>query len=126
MYPEPITMITTLSGLLADFDDGIEMMVGDHLRSLLQDEASIRKLKEPVLGNGRFRCDPTTRHPLLELAWYYDPTRTEAPPCWDRLALEKMRKPLVGFSHYRVTATTLPMLFELAWFHDGLLDGGFE
>lgn len=123
MYLETITYVNLPMGLLATGDDGGEMLVIDDFRSLFRDEASIRKMKEPLTGNGRHRCDPVMQHTLIELAWFYDPSRIEETPCWDRYALEKMRKPVVGFSHYRVTPTTIPVLYNLAWFHDGLLDG---
>jgi hypothetical protein len=97
-------------------------VVADHFEGRYFDEASIGKMKEPLFGNGRLRCDATISHALSELAWFYDSSRIEEAPCWDRLSLEKMRKPVLGFTHYRVTPTTVPMLYELAWFHDGLLD----
>ena len=108
--------------LLADFDDVGITVVADHFEGRYFDEASIRKMKEPLYGNGRLRCDATISLALSELAWFYDSSRIEEVPCWDRLALEKMRKPLIGFTHYRVTPTTMPILYDLAWFHDGLLE----
>ena len=123
MYLETIDSVKKPMGLLATGDDGGEVLSIDNFRNLFRDEASIRKIKEPLYGNGRLRCDPVMQHTLIELAWFHDPSRIEETPCWDRYALEKMRKPVVGFSHYRVTPTTMPILFDFAWFHDGLLDG---
>ena len=125
MYLERIVVDTMATGLLADFDDGNEMPA-EHFRNLFRDEASIRKMKEPLNGHDRLRVDPIMRATLFELAWFHDPSRTEETPCWDRQTIEKMRKPLVGFSHYRVMPTCVPLLSELAWFHDGLLDGELE
>lgn len=107
--------------LLVDFDEFGITVVSDHFEGRDFDEASIRKMKEPLYGNGRCRFDATFGHVLFELAWFYDPSRIEEAPCWDQRSLERMRKPLIGFSHYRVTPTKMPMLYELAWFHDGLL-----
>jgi hypothetical protein len=123
MYLETIEQLTMPMGQLARDNDSNEMVAVDDFRSLLRDEASIRKMKEPLYGNGRFRCDPVMRHTLVELAWFYDSSRIEEVPCWDPYTLEKMRHPVVGFGHYRVTPTTMPILFDFAWFHAGLLDG---
>ncbi len=125
MYLVPIGVNTMATGLLAGFEDGNEMP-DEHFRNLFRDEASITKMKEPLNGHDRLRLDPIMRDTLFELAWFYDPSRTEATPCWDRQTIEKMRKPVVGFSHYRVTPSCVPLLSGLAWFHDGLLDGELE
>jgi hypothetical protein len=122
MYLEPIVVDIVTIGLLADFDDGNEMPV-EHFRNLFRDEASIRKMKEPLNGHDLLRLDPIMSDMLFELAWFHDSSRTEEVPCWDRQTIEKMRKPVVGFRHYRVTPTCLHLLSDLAWFHDGLLDG---
>lgn len=126
MYLETIDHVKMPTGLLASDDDGGEMLIIDSFRNHFRNEASIRKMKEPLYGNGRLRCDPVMQHTLIELAWFYDPSYVEETPCWDPHALEKMRKPVVGFSHYRVTPKTIPILFNLAWFHNGLLDGNLE
>jgi hypothetical protein len=122
MYREPIALECMATGLLADFDDGSEVLA-EHFRNLFRDQASIKKMKDPVNGHDRLRLGPIMRDTLFELAWFYDPSRTEATPCWDRQTIEKMRRPLVGFSHYRVRPWCVPLLSDLAWFHDGLLDG---
>ena len=79
MYLEPIVVDTMATGLLAGFDDGNEMPA-EHFRNLFRDEASIRKMKEPLNGHDRLRLDPIMRDTLFELAWFYDPSRTEELP----------------------------------------------
>ena len=121
MYSERNEGQSLLGNLLVDSNNISTTVVSEHFEARHFDEASIRKMKRPLYGNGRCRYDATLGHTLFELAWFYDPSRIEEAPCWDQRSLEKMRKPLIGFSHYRVTPTTMPMLYELAWFHDGLL-----
>jgi hypothetical protein len=111
------------SELSTDFDDGIEMLVADHFRQLLRNEANGNNTREPLSGNGHIRLDPVNCHLLTELAWFFDPQRNEPIPLWNADALKKMRAPLLGFSHYRVSPAAIPILFDFAWFHDLLMNG---
>ncbi len=111
------------SDLFTDFDDGIEMLVADHFRRLLGNEANGNNTRKPLSGNGHNRLDPANCHLLTELAWFCDPLRSEPIPLWNADALKKMRAPVLGFSHYRVAPAAIPMLSDLAWFHDLPIDG---
>lgn len=126
MYRETLERCAVARETVAKGEDGNEIIVTEDFRNLFRDEASIRKMKEPLHGNGRLRVDPLMQQSLFDLAWFFDSSRVEEPPCWDPYALEKMRKPVVGFSHYRIRPATIPILFNLAWFHDDLLAGDLE
>ena len=98
-------------------------MVSGHLGALQDDPVSIEKMTVLRSRDRHLRMDPISRYSLVELAWFYDPSRIDEVSLWDPDALRKMRTPLLGFSHYRVSPSRMPILFELAWFHEMLMDG---
>ena len=114
---------TIASELSTDFDDGIEMLVADHFRQLLGNEANGNNTRKPFSGNGHTRLDPANCHTLTRVGVVFDPLRNEPIPLWNEDALKKMRAPLLGFSHYRVSPATIPILSDFAWFHDLLMNG---
>ena len=64
----------------------------------LFNEECLRKMREPVVGNGYFRPVVRDMKKLVDMAWYYDPDEPETNGFWDEKAREKMREPLAhGF-----------------------------
>jgi len=91
-------------------DLGVETTADDTMEHCYWDEASRRRMGEPIVRNGNHTFDSRKTQMMIDFAWFENPHRPVRISIWDEIAKQKMRQPVRVNGYHHFTDESLKML----------------